>query len=181
MLALMCANIATLSRVRRTHARFSTLQAEPDSDPDAPPSHNLYLPGSAGPAHPPEPDVDAELGAGDTGEVWEAEAERLADEAKDDDGGATQQGPGGTSDVPDGTSNVSITEPNGMSGVSNTSMGTVANEKDDWSHLTALERYTKKVEKFVKEKEDDERAELVKEVEQQLADEAKAAEEAASV
>ncbi|KZP29675.1 hypothetical protein FIBSPDRAFT_851289 [Athelia psychrophila] len=77
LLALMSANIATLSRVRRTHARFSTLQAEPDVDPDAPPAHNLYLPGSAGPAHPPEPDVDAELGAGDTGEVGEAEAARL--------------------------------------------------------------------------------------------------------
>ncbi|KZP12987.1 hypothetical protein FIBSPDRAFT_1049701 [Athelia psychrophila] len=113
--------------------------------------------------------------------------QQLTDEARAAEGGATQQVPGGTSDVSDGASSASITKPDGMSGVLSTSMGTAAIKKDDWSHLTPSERYEKKVAKAWDEIQDDKDAEraaksveVLKEVKQQMADEAKAAEEAAA-
>ncbi|KZP03804.1 hypothetical protein FIBSPDRAFT_1055082 [Athelia psychrophila] len=85
--------------------------------------------------------------------------QQLADEAKTAEEGATQQDAGGTSDVlVDGTSSsISIMEPNGMSGISNTSMGTAANK--DWSHLTPSQRYWQKLAKFGKEMLDENAAE----------------------
>ncbi|KZP12982.1 hypothetical protein FIBSPDRAFT_1049697 [Athelia psychrophila] len=107
--------------------------------------------------------------------------QQLADEVKAAEGGATQQGAGGTSDV-------SITEQNGTSGVSKTSIGTPAIKKDDWSHLTPSERYEKKLGRIDREYWDENRAEeaakhaaeLLEKAKQQMADEAKAVEEAAA-
>ncbi|KZP12992.1 hypothetical protein FIBSPDRAFT_960932 [Athelia psychrophila] len=64
--------------------------------------------------------------------------QQLADEVKAAEGGATQQGAGGT-------------------------IGTAANEEDDWSHLTPSERYSKKNAKIWQEYRDEECAELAAE------------------
>lgn len=105
--------------------------------------------------------------------------QQLADEAKAAGGGVS----GDTSDISDGASGVSL-ELNSMSGVSNTSMGTTTSDRDDWSHLTPSERYYEKMTKINSERLDEEHAaksaQLLKEAKQQIADEAKAAEEAAA-
>ncbi|KZP12990.1 hypothetical protein FIBSPDRAFT_147011 [Athelia psychrophila] len=67
-----------------------------------------------------------------------------------------------------------------MSGISTTPISTAANEQEDWSQLNAWDRYCMKEKKFLKEKDAEELAELVKQMKQQLADEAKAAEGAAT-
>ncbi|KZP12984.1 hypothetical protein FIBSPDRAFT_835643 [Athelia psychrophila] len=129
---------------------------------------------------------EKERDAEERAELVKQARQQLADEAAAE-GGTTQQGAGGTSDVSDDTSSISITEPNGVSSVSNISMGTAAIKKDDWSHLTPSERYEKKAAKARGEIQDDRDAkraaksvEVLKEVKQQMADEAKAAEEAAA-
>lgn len=106
--------------------------------------------------------------------------QQLTDKAKAVQGDAIQQGAGNTS-------NVSTPEPNGMSGVSNTSIGgTAANKNVKWGHLTEA-RMIKKLAKAWKEWQAEDYAELtteraaklLNEAQQQMADGATAAQQGA--
>lgn len=96
--------------------------------------------------------IEKERDAEEHAELLKQDGQQLAAEAKAAEGGKTMQGGGGTSGV-------SITVPDTMSCVSNTSMGTSANEPDEWSHLTLSERYREKLEKIAKKYSDEVHAE----------------------
>ncbi|KZP03805.1 hypothetical protein FIBSPDRAFT_807466 [Athelia psychrophila] len=125
--------------------------------------------------------IENERDAEERAELVKQMKQQLADEANTAAGGAAQEGAGGTSAASDGTNSVSIPEPNGTTGVSDTSTGAAASEKAFWSLLTPQERYREKMYKIGKEYQAEEHAEraaqLLKEAKQMMADEAKAAEE----